>query len=536
MNRRYFLKALAVSGMSAFAPSMLSMRSLYLPANAMVDYSGVTVNAPSVMPQVINIFLYGGPSELSGNMTNIREINLASQNPYTAGNGDGFGSTIIENDISGDGSMGQITRSGFWSDAGGREMQFMLDQGMMSVYRTINKVKDPTGSHRESILMSLKGSLDVDAGAGIGTRLASMMVNNRAAFEGTTALADGTPVTNLTDPVNMPLPFISFEGETRAFAPDPDFSLPFTLKYLTLDQDFDNPYTRDENGFGTQFDELVAKMNNPAYRARYNRVIEGFESRQTLEDIIGDLSPGSGVNLTQDTSGNTLPGIPVGAAFDADRAQNGGVDQIAYPDNNYTDRIRAAVTLAIENPSSMYITVGGGLGGWDDHNNGVDRYPARMRTLFETLRAAMLHIKYADKDINGPDSTMTPGGKMRRTDNIVINVFGDFGRRVNLNNSFGWDHGNNQNLFTFGGAGVRNDPAMMGKVFGLTELSGTPGTNNQVTVPQATSYQAEPMSIASSVYSYFGVQDPEKLTADEERNPNGDVPLREDLNAAPDMF
>jgi hypothetical protein len=108
---------------------------------------------------------------------------------------------------------------------------------------------------------------------------------------------------------------------------------------------------------------------------------------------------------------------------------------------------------------------------------------------------------------------------------------------VNLNNSEGWDHGNNQNLYTFGGAAVRpGGAAALGKVVGRTVRSGDSGANNQVTVPEAGSYEAEPMSIAASVYSYFGVQNPQILTADPALNPGGDLALDETVTAEARLF
>jgi hypothetical protein len=76
----------------------------------------------------------------------------------------------------------------------------------------------------------------------------------------------------------------------------------------------------------------------------------------------------------------------------------------------------------------------------------------------------------------------------------------------------------------------------MGKVVGKTQRSGTPGTNNQVTVPTTDSYEAEPMSVASTVYSYFGVQNPEILTADDERNPAGVPAIDETIAEEPPLF
>lgn len=37
---------------------------------------------PGIMPQVINVCLYGGPSELAGNLSHMDRINRNSQNPY----------------------------------------------------------------------------------------------------------------------------------------------------------------------------------------------------------------------------------------------------------------------------------------------------------------------------------------------------------------------------------------------------------------------------------------------------------------------
>ena len=44
---------------------------------------------------------------------------------------------------------------------------------------------------------------------------------------------------------------------------------------------------------------------------------------------------------------------------------------------------------------------------------------------------------------------------------------------------------------------------------------------NHGTEPAPDSYNAEPMSVTATVYSYFGVRNPEVLTSDEELNPAG---------------
>lgn len=527
MNKRNFLKSIAAVGGSALLPSSVNPFSMYKTASAAVDYSSAIVNAPAVMPQVITIFLYGGPSELSGNLTNIADIEVNSANSYA----DGFGNRILQNDTTGDGSDGWITNNGFWrgtqdddnphldnNGAGGRAMQTMLDNNQMSVYRTLFKKLDGTRSHRESLLQSFKGSLDIEGSAGVGTKIAATLYQHRSQFEGSTVLADGTAIDDLVTGSNMLLPFVSFEGETRAYQQDPDFQIPLLFKGITLDEDFDNPFTRStpaNSVSDADLNNLAAAIRTNEYNQRFSAASGSFDLREELSDKIG--------NLATENDNDSLPIIPAGV--DADSVGLTGGGQLRYPGNNrYSDRIRAAVNLALVNPSSMYITVGGGLGGWDDHNNGVNNYEDRMNDLFEVMKVAMLHIKYFNSNtLNGVPRTTN--------DNIAINMFGDFGRRVNLNGNQGWDHGNNQNLYTFGGAlpGLRTalGTDALGKVVGTTVRVGEPGTNNQVTEPALNSYTAEPMSVAATVYSYFGVQNPEVLTRDDEFNPAGVLAIDE---------
>jgi hypothetical protein len=360
--------------------------------------------------------------------------------------------------------------------------------------------------------MSLKGSLDIETSAGVGTRMAALLYENDDIYRGV-PLADG--INTIQGVENLLLPFVSFESDTRIYAPDPEFNVPLLLRGTTLDDDFDNPFTRNSNNSATVMDALVNKVTTAAEQARYAGVIDAFVLREFLEGKISSLDA---------ANGSTLPLISGN-----DATENGGTT-FTYPDNSFGQTVKAAVTLAIENPSTLFISLGGALGGWDDHNNGIDRYPNRMANVMQTLRAAMWHIKYS----NGT----TPGGNPRSTtDNIIINVFGDFGRRVNLNNSEGWDHGNNQNLYTLGGAGVVSHgntggaaARTLGKIVGTTERVGDSGTNNQFTDPVAGSYKFEPMSVAASLYSYMGVQNPNTLTADPEMNPGGDPAIDENAS------
>jgi len=501
MKRRDFLKFASTAAAAKVVPVGLTLSALAQQAYAESPrYTAVEVEAPSVMPQVINIFMYGGASELAGNLSNIEDINANSQNSYTEKFSTGMTTTVAD-----DGVSGQITSSGFWKDAGGTHMQNMLDANQMTVYRTIYKQKNPTRSHRDSIFMSHKGTLGIENSPGIGSRLALMMLENRALYEGA-LLADGTAVGALE---GMTLPFISFEGETQTYAKDLSNPLPLELRGMTMSSSFVSPYGRGDASGGSEsmIDQLISdrSIEIDGKKGKYSGAWNGFKNREDLDSNM----------------------VALKARLDADLPD--GVEYTAG--NPFAAQLRAAVTLAIHNPQTLYMAVGTpGLGGWDDHNNAVDTatnrgYRNRMNNLMDAISSAMDHI----------DASMgaeTTGGTRNTTSNIVINVFGDFGRLVNLNGSDGWDHANNQNLYTFGGAGVRpaNEVDKLGSVIGTTERAGTSGTNNQYTVPTSDSLTWEPMSIAASIYQYFGAQNPEVMTASS-IDPAGDGSLSSKLPA-----
>jgi len=523
MNRRMFLKALAAVSGASIIPQTFSLSSMYRQANAGVTYSSLNVTPPAVMPQIINIFLYGGPSELAGNLSNITDIEQNSQNKYS----DFFPDILVPQTAG-----GSVTRSGFWGSnssgngtdnglgAGGDDMQFLLDEGHMSVYRTMMKRKNTSQSHRESILMSQKGSLDIDFAPGFGFKLAALISENRTLYEGITSLAGGTTISNVD---NLIMPFVSvLDGDTRIFDKDTSVTVPLLFNGISVNAELGNPFSRPYSGDGRAnsqsdedvFDALVQKTLDQDSR-NYAEVLEAFKLRQ-------DLATAMGVYDTADLS--VLPAV----SDPNDISANGGGTALAYPDTSIGRSLRAAVTLAVENPGTLFATVGGAFGGWDDHNNGVDRYPQRMRNVFDALRVAMMHIKYSH------NAATQINGLTRPTDNIIINVFGDFGRRVNLNSSLGWNHGNNQNFFTLGLNG--NRPGLrtaaggdLGKIVGTTVRTGNAGEDGQYTKPANGSYEFEPMSVAANIYKYFGVDystpisesNPDHLTAFEDPNNPG---------------
>jgi len=491
MTRRLFIQGSSAMGLCISAPVMFGLPVSVQGATGRRSVEDADYRMPSVLPQVINVFLYGGPSELAGNLTNISRIDANSQNPYPGG---------VLRTLDQD---GQITRNGFWRDAGGMAMEDMLGAGDLSVYRTINRRKVNTRAHRPSVFSSLKGSLAIEDAPGMGSTLAALLHANRDQLNGSDLLR-GRTLNNLV------LPFISFEGSTPAFQADPDGKLPLQLRGLSLDERFDNPYTRDDNDNSQALEALIRKVVNKDQKTRYSKVVEGFERRRSMEELIGNL---------QSAADDPLPMVPPLADGTPDPDVDPVTGYLVYPANNsFSGRMKAAVTLAVQNPDSLFITVGGGLGGWDDHSSAIEDYVPRMRQLMTALRVAAKQIRYSD----------IANGGLRSTGNIVINVHGDFGRNVNLNNSEGWDHGNNQNLYTIGGAAVRPANAL-GKVVGKTSLFGPAKQNRQYTEPADDSYEAEPLSIASTVYQYFGAGNPQALTRDAEMNPDGDAGIDETI-------
>ncbi len=459
MNRRTFLKLAAMSGITAMMPPFLRSRTAWA---ALPDT--IAFQAPAVLPTIIHVFLYGGPSELAGNLSNISEINANSQNAYPSSLDPGNS----ENDI---------TPNAFWGAAGGTIMETLLASGDLSVYRTIHRIKSDTKAHGTSVTQNLVGGLDV-TGPGIATTLAALLERFNPF---------GKAIEELV------LPFVSFEGESKVFNLG-DLNPSLALRPMNLDSNFGNPYQRSHNWY---LDSGEEDTNDLALEAlardiglinapRHAKVDESFLKRGELEAFIE-------ANFNGDMVEANLPIDPATAA------------PIEYPDNSFGSNLKAAVSLAVNNPDTVFISLGSsGLGGWDDHSGGLDDYPSRVQGLFLALETAVKHLTLASAN------------------HVVINVFGDFGRNVNLNNSMGWDHGNNQNLYTLGGSGIPG--RSLGKLVGRTERIGTPFQNRQFTSPAADSYQCEPYSIASTIFKYFGVQNPEVLTGESAIDESDNVP------------
>jgi hypothetical protein len=459
MKRRDFIKGMGVATLGLAGGQLFRGFPLAHAAPANFDPGSIRFSARTAnqVPRYINIFLYGGPSELAGNLTNIADISANSQNAYP-------GSVLSS-----------VTANGFWSAAGGDVMESLLASGDMTIYRTMHRVKSDTKSHGTSVTQNLLGSLNTDS-PGIATTLAWILEQNNPFAK---------PIGDLLFPI------VSFEGESPVFNSG-DLNVNTTLKPVALNSNLQNPYQRTNSGSSYPYG--------------------GDATDQALESLAAQMNDISDIDKITDSfiqRGNyaaQINNMLSSVAID-DSLTSYGLSTDHYANTNFGRRLKAAVSLALANPETVFISLGsGGLGGWDDHSEALNNYPNRMSELMTAVQAAITHINAAAANGVG------------HADNIIINIYGDFGRNVNLNNSIGWDHGNNQNLYTFGGRGIAGRG--LGKIVGRTQRVGSSGVNRQFTAPASGSYQFEPFALASTIYHNFGVVNPELITGEAPINEN----------------
>ena len=437
-NRRHFLKGLGALGLASVLPKGLRSADL--------DYDAIEFDASiyeNNNPQTIVIYLYGGPSELAGNLTNIEEISSKSQNPYPLGN---------------DRYMKIVEKYDIWGNAGGYAMERMLDAGDLNLFRTCYRTVDNLKAHGECTSQAQRGR-DIEGGAGVIANLASILYHKGVVTEPTGS-----------DDVGKSIPFVTMEGESTFFTEE-DLDLNPFLKPVAFGSGSSNPYRRDgwyyenrvlnkENNstIGNYFDAIAQRFNSDG------KIREAFERRVTLERFVNEINE------------LTLP------------------EGIEYPNNTFGNRLKTAMNLLIHNEHTKEVSMGSpGLGGWDDHSNAIDRYTRRMTDLMESIEVAMAHAKAAGKR------------------NVNIVVFGEFGRNANYNNSLGWDHGNNQNVYWFGGWDYMNRLGIVGE----TEVTG--GGSRIYTRPKnfgrsGESYHFQVFSVAATLYRMYGIKNPERLT------------------------
>ncbi len=446
MKRRDFIKLSTLAYSALMLPNFLQAKEFN---ESDINFSKATFDNNGAQTIIIN--MYGGASQLSGNITNIDEIEKNSQNSYS------YFRSVTK------------TKNGCWKEAGGDYMEKLLADGDMTLYRccySAIREKNNNKSHGLCTEQNQKGSFDTNGG-GIITNIAEILDTHGAIGS------------------NTVMPFVTLDGESNFYA-SLNRPLKSYLKATAIDENLDNPYKRerwsvrewfyytrkerehehyndtDENGgFDPKFSidmDALAQKHNPN-----GEIKDDFAKRAELEHFIDEIAKGE----TPDLGDN------------------------AYPDNKFSRKIKTAIKLLDKNPDTKIVTLGtGGLGGWDDHSNARD-YVDRMEALFATLHSAMAHLKAIDKE-----------GK------INIMVFAEFGRNVNLNSANGWDHGNLQNLYVLGGKDYFNHKGIVGE----TVVDVTGKLNRLWLKPKAGTYWFEPISIASTLYKLYGIENPEVLT------------------------
>ncbi len=353
----------------------------------------------------------------------------------------------------------RITSNKLWAEAGGDALERLLSAKEANIFRTCySKIRDANNnkSHGSCVSQNQRGVMSSDDSGGIISTIAQTLYEKGAISS------------------DAKLPFISMEGESILYA-TPDFTLESFLRPTALAADLSNPYKRrytnrwyyyndqerDTKGYNATRAEMDIEMDSLAQSLNIDGDIRAnFERRVELEEFIDAIDK------------TTLP------------------DQIEYDNNDFAQKMESAVKILVNNPDTKMISIGsGGLGSWDDHNEAED-YPARKEALIGAIETALKHMKAEKKD------------------NINIVVWGDFGRNVNLNSSNGWDHGNTQNFYTFGGKRYFNHVGIVGE----TRLESTGGLNRLFLKPTSTSYTFEPASIAATLYSIYGITNPIYLT------------------------
>ncbi len=454
MKRRDFLKFSIAAACSTLIPEQL-----YAATNiADVDFDPTIYDKNN---QTIIVFLNGGPSPLSGNLSNIDEINQSSQQDYFSHFGDGYLSKVEGYDL--------------WKQAGGESMKNMLDNKDMTIIRTCyseEREKVNNKSHGPCTLQNMRGNFDLRK-PGLLTSLARVMDSNGKFDQNS-------------------LPFITLAGESPFYAGDPaDGVKPVSLNYA-----LSNPFDRN--------------MTSHIWFSSEERKVEGYTSQLPAYDLSLDA-------LAKSSNANNEMNIFLdNRKLLAEKVRSVASDRDIAPDdprNNkdknletygYTvaDKFHQTLATAIElldsNTATRTITVGtGGLGGWDDHSFSKVNYTRRMQNLFQALEAGVKHLDGINKK-----------------NKISIVVYGEFGRNANLNNSFGWDHGNLQNLFILGGTDSFNHVGGPDAIVGETMVdNGGREKNGRIWLkPKEGSYQCEPLSVAAMIYGLHGIKNPEVLT------------------------
>jgi len=449
MERRKFLKLTLVVSSMVLAPQFIFADEL--------DLSKIKFNIAEFNEnrQTIIVYLSGGPSPLSGNLSNLTEINKSSQNNYN-GHFGGTYLTKMEYDL--------------WKQAGGTYMKNMLDNGEMTIFRACySKEREMVNNKAHGVCaqQNMNGNFNLSKPG---------MLTNLERIMGLSGVDDKSK-----------LQFMTLAGTTGFYKGD---SKPGT-KPISIGYTLSNPFNRslssyvfytDKDRVASDYAKTLPKLdglmdsnaiNNNNIISMNSFIVDRKKIDKKISDVAKERNNGSGKDKNLAAYGYT----------EADR---------------FHKTLATSIELLDSNPDTRTITIGtAGLGGWDDHSYCKVNYTRRMNNLFKGLESSMRHLDGIGKK-----------------ENINIIVFGEFGRNVNLNQSFGWDHGNLQNLFILGGTNYFNhfggEKAIIGET--VVDNGGRPKSGRVWLKPKKDTYVVNPLSIAATIYHLNGIENPKELT------------------------
>jgi len=339
-----------------------------------------------------------------------------------------------------------MTKDGFWQEGGGASLQNILDNAeyQATYFRTAYD-RSLQRSHGRAQRRWMHGHPTIFSGMPITL----MHVLNRY---------------NAVDE-NTLMPYVRLAGGLQFYDDEgASFPLPSHLRPVTIEiphysnEVMTNPYKRNSIWDDANVEEAIEKLSYEV-NDYGDPITSAMQQRGKISDFIEKLK------------NDPLPG---------------GVE---YPTHRTGKIIETAMRILIGNPDTKVITTEPG-NRWDDHSNALTGHQLHASQLFEAIEVAMKHMKAAGRD------------------NINIVVFGDFGRNFNINKANGWDHGNNQVVYWFGGARYLNNLGIVGE----TKLYVWSKKARLYTRPVEDGFTFEPYSIAATFYGIYGIKNPEVLT------------------------
>lgn len=452
MQRRGFIKLTLATTLSLLMPQYIYARE--------IDLSNISFSS-SIFDegrQTIIVFLGGGPSPLSGNLSNLDDIELSSQNSYTKY----FGSRYLN----------KIDGYDLWKEAGGESMQRMLDSQDMTIIRTCYSAQRDEVNNKAHGLCTeenMKGNFDTSK-PGYLTTLSRVMSQN----------SKFTPSS---------LPFVSLSGENDFYSGGNGNR----LKPISIDYKLSNPFARNMSSSSYYSNDERAVVDYKLELPKIDTIFDDMAKSKNSVAAMNDFLENRKLIFTK------IDSIAEDRYVSDTNKEDKYLTTYGYVKSDFFHRsLATAIEFLDSNTGTRTITLGtSGLGGWDDHSYAQETYTRRMANLFAAIEAGVRHLDGINKK-----------------NKISIIIYGEFGRNVNLNTSYGWDHGNTQNLYLIGGSEYFNHAGGLNAIVGETVVDngGTPKSGRVWLKPKEGSYWCEPLSVAATIYAIHGIQNPEELT------------------------